>query len=88
MEINTIIEQYGAWGVVLLMGWYLFRQFVKEKGEDRQLYKNSVEEFNQTIKDITRELNRTNKSVDEIKADVETLKDTTDKIEEKINQFI
>lgn len=88
MEINTIIEQYGAWGVVLLMGWYLFRQFVKEKGEDRQLYKNSVEEFNQTIKDITRELNRTNKSVDEIKADVETLKDTTDKIEEKINQII
>lgn len=88
MEINTIIEQYGAWGVVLLMGWYLFRQFVKEKGEDRQLYKNSVEKFNQTIKDITRELNRTNKSVDEIKADVETLKDTTDKIEEKINQII
>lgn len=88
MEINTIIEQYGAWGVVLLMGWYLFRQFVKEKGEDRQLYKQSVEEFNQTIKDITRELNRTNKSVDEIKADVETLKDTTDKIEEKINQII
>lgn len=88
MEMSTIIEQYGAWGVVLLMGWYLFRQFVKEKGEDRELYKKSVEDFNQTIKDITKELNRTNKSVDEIKTDVENLKETTDEIKEKINQII
>lgn len=79
--MEEMINQFASLGAVGLIAYYLFKNTLDEKKEDRDLFRKSVETFTETSKSYA-------DSISKLTVRVENVEEGTERIENKIDKFL
>ena len=79
--MEDIIGQFASLGAVGIIAYTLFKNTLDEKKEDRDLFRRSVETFTETSKSYA-------ESISKLTVRVEHVEQGTERIENKIDEFL
>lgn len=85
MTPEGLIVEYGSLGAICLVAYFLLKQVLTEKTEDRNLYRESVEKFHATINNISLGFEERLKKVEESN---ERIEESNERIENKIDSLL
>lgn len=86
--METLAEQLLNLGAIGVMTYYLFRNTMEEKKEDRELYKTSVETFTEISKNYSENTQTFAENISNMAVRVENLEEVTERTENKIDTLI
>lgn len=79
--MEEMITQFASLGAVGMIAYYLFKNTMEEKKEDRELFRKSVETFSEVSKSSA-------ESISALNIRVEKVENSTERIENKIDDLI
>lgn len=79
--MEEMLSQFASLGAVGLIAYYLFKNTMDEKKEDRELFRQSVQTFTETSKAYA-------ESISSLTVRVENVEETTDRIETKVDKML
>lgn len=79
--MEEMITQFASLGAVGMIAYYLFKNTMEEKKEDRELFRKSVETFQEVSKSSA-------ESISALNIRVEKVENSTERIENKIDDLI
>lgn len=79
--MEEMLSQFASLGAVGLIAYYLFKNTMDEKKEDRELFRQSVQTFTETSKAYA-------ESISSLTVRVENVEETTDRIEIKVDKML
>ena len=81
-----IMKQLTSVGVVGVMAYYLFKNAMTEKKEDRDLYRDSVKTFTETSKSYAESITALTSRVENVEEGTERIERKLDKVLEKVGE--
>lgn len=79
--MEEMITQFASLGAVGMIAYYLFKNTMEEKKEDRELFRKSVETFQEVSKSSA-------ESISALNIRVEKVENSNERIETKIDDLI
>ena len=79
--MEELIAEFSSIGAIGIIAYYLFKNTMDEKKEDRELFRKSVETFNDTSKAYA-------ESISSLTIRVENVEEGTERIESKIDKVL
>ena len=76
-----MIASFSSMGAIGIIAYYLFKNTMEEKKEDRELFRTSVEAFTQTSKTYA-------ESIASLTVRVENVEEVTERIENKLDKAL
>ena len=79
--MEELIAEFSSIGAVGVIAYYLFKNTMDEKKEDRELFRKSVETFTETSKTYA-------ESISSLTIRVENVEENTERIENKLDKIL
>lgn len=79
--MEEMVSQFASLGAVGLIAYYLFKNTMDEKKEDRELFRKSVETFTETSRTYA-------ESISSLTVRVENVEESTERIESKLDKVL
>lgn len=88
MEIEQLIESFTSLGVVGVIAFFLFKNLLEEKKEDRELYKKSVEDFTQLSREYQKSITELSTYIKEREEVIDEIDDKVDELDDKVDSIL
>lgn len=82
--MEEMVGQFASLGAIGLIAYYLFKNTLDEKKEDRELFRKSVETFNETSKSYAESISKLTVRVENVEENTETINIKLDKVLDKV----
>jgi len=84
--MEEMVSQFGSLGAVGLIAYYLFKNTLDEKKEDRELYRKSVDTFTETSKSYAESIAKLSVRVENVEEGTERIESKLDKVLERVGE--